>query len=371
VPTKEVIQTVGLNNNFNQKISKINKGQNLSLFLYLYDMEFSIEDLLEMFNNNDLDVEKYFNDYETWFNILKKKGLMGEVDPKNASNSENWQNEYLLWLYDNDREKYYKWMNEILADIVVEDKNVYWQGEREDLSGLFCDDRRDGPSRDTIESILGGEDVFEPYWDTTDNVYRDVIEELTKENLEILKARIVKELSGQQLSPETEEMELIASEQGHEGYWTLDAENVTRIIDSEKSMNSLLSDELADIKSDLYSIHSSSYNSAYEAEVYDSIFNKLEEYFNTEQKQWVNTPHPYKKETVVQKFKMPIHDFEGIVNDFLESNKKYGNSGTLEYFGSLIGIINEGMDCLRLWFPDYPDSRLVDKNINEIFSDYF
>jgi len=116
-------------------------------------MEFSIEDLLEMFNNNDLDVEKYFNDYETWFNILKKKGLMGEVDPKNASNSENWQNEYLLWLYDNDREKYYKWMNEILADIVVEDKNVYWQGEREDLSGLFCDDRRDGPSRDTIESI--------------------------------------------------------------------------------------------------------------------------------------------------------------------------------------------------------------------------
>lgn len=334
-------------------------------------MEFSIQDFLEMFNNNDLDVKKYFGDYETWFNVLKRRGLMSEIDPKNAAGSEDWQNEYLLWLYDNDREKYYKWMNEILGDIVVEGKDVYWQGDRGDLAMLFCDDRRDGPSRDTIESILVGEDVFEPYWDTTDNVYRDVIEELTKENLEIFKERVVKELSGQQLSPDTEEMELVAAEQGHEDYWTIDSENVTRIIDDEESMNSLLKGELADVRLDLYSVHSNSYNSAYESEVYNSIFNKLEEYFDTEKKQWINVPHPYKKETVVEKFKIPIWDFEGIVNDFLHSNKGYGNSGTLDYHGSFIEIIREERDCLRLWFPDYPDSRLVDKNINEIFSDYF
>ena len=31
-----------------------------------------INDLIERFNNGDLDVEGYFNDYETFFNILKK-----------------------------------------------------------------------------------------------------------------------------------------------------------------------------------------------------------------------------------------------------------------------------------------------------------
>ena len=67
-----------------------------------------IEEFLEMFNNNDLDVKKYFNDYATWFSILKRRGLMGEVDPKNAVDSEEWQNEYLLWLYESDKENYYK-----------------------------------------------------------------------------------------------------------------------------------------------------------------------------------------------------------------------------------------------------------------------
>ena len=331
----------------------------------------SIRDFLEMFNNNDLDVVNFFGDYETFFNILKKRGLMSEVDPKNAVGSDDWQNEYLLWSYDNDRENYYKWMNEILSDIVVEGKEVYWQGDRGDLAMLFCDNTRNGPSRDTIESILVGEDVFEPFWDTTDDVYRDVIEELTKENLEIFKERIVKELSGQQLSPETEEMELIAAEQGHEDYWTLNSENVTRIIDDEESMNSLLKDKLADVKLDLYSVHSNSYNSAYETEVYNKIFRELDEYFNTAKTQWINLPHPYKKETVVEKYKIPIYDFEGVVNDFLTANKEYGNSGTLYYHGSFLEIIREEKDCLRLWFPDYPDSRLIDKNINEIFSDYF
>lgn len=329
-----------------------------------------INDFIEKFNNNDLDVVTYFNDYETFFNILKKRGLMGEIDPRNASDSDDWQNEYLLWLYDNERENYYKWVGEILGDIVIEGKNIYWQGDRGDLSRLFCDDRRNGPSQETIESILIGEDVFEPYWDTTNDVYRDVIEELTKENLLLLKNYIIEKLKGKQLSPNTEEMELIATEQGHQDYWEINSENVSRIVDDEESMNNLLGDELSDLKSELYSVHSNSYNAAYENEVYNSIFRKLDEYFDTEKKEWVMIPHPYKKETSIEKFKIPIYDFEGIVNDFLDSNKGYGSSGTLGYHGSFIEIIRETKDCLNLWLPDYPDHRLVDKLINENFTDY-
>ena len=329
-----------------------------------------IEDFIEMFNDGDLDVKKYFNDYSTWFSILKKRGLMGEIDPK-GRDSEEWQNEYLLWLYDNDKENYYKWVPSLLDDIVIENGQVYLEvSDRGDLAQLFCDGHRYDLSRSTIEQILGNDpDVFEPYWDTTENVYRDVIEELTPENDKRLQEYIVENLKGNQISPETSELEDIATEQGHPEYVEVTMENVKRIIDDEETMNQLLSDELSDLKSELYSIHSSSYNSAYEEEVYEEIWSELSKYF-VGQGKWVTRAHPYKKNTQIDYFKVPINDFEGYVNDYLTENKGYGNSGTLEYHGSFIGILKDWMDCLSAQSPDYPDSRKVDKNINSYFKDY-
>ena len=329
-----------------------------------------IEDFIEMFNDGDLDVKKYFNDYSTWFSILKKRGLMGEIDPK-GRDSEEWQNEYLLWLYDNDKENYYKWVPSLLNDIVIENGQVYLEvSDRGDLAQLFCDGHRYDLSRSTIEQILGNDpDVFEPYWDTTENVYRDVIEELTPENDKRLQEYIVGNLKGKKISPETSVLEDIATEQGHPEYVEVTMENVKRIIDDEKTMNQLLSDELSDLRSELYSIHSSSYNSAYEEEVYEEIWSELSKYF-VGQGKWVTRAHPYKKNTQIDYFKVPINDFEGYVNDYLSENKGYGNSGTLEYHGSFIGILKDWMDCLSAQSPDYPDSRKVDKNINSYFKDY-
>jgi len=150
----------------------------MSLFLYLYVMD--IDDIIERFNNNDFDVERYFNDYETFFNMLKKRGRMGDIDPNNANNGGDWQNEYLLWLYDNDKKNYYKWIQTLLNDVVIENEKAYLElSDRGDLARLFCKNDRNGLDRDTIESVLNGDNDWEPYWDTTDNVYRDVIEELT------------------------------------------------------------------------------------------------------------------------------------------------------------------------------------------------
>ena len=70
-----------------------------------------INDIIEKFNNNDLDVEKYFNSYQTFFNLLNKRGLMDEIDPKNAYDGEVWENEYLIWLHDNDKKSFYKWID--------------------------------------------------------------------------------------------------------------------------------------------------------------------------------------------------------------------------------------------------------------------
>lgn len=343
----------------------------MSLFLYLYVMEYSWDDIVEKFNNNDLDVQKYFNDYGTFFSILKKRGLMGEVDPKNASGSEDWQNEYLLWLYENDKENYYKWIPSLLDDVIFENGIAYLEiSDRGDLAKLFCDGNRYDLSRDTIETILSGDgDAYEPYWDTTQDVYSDVIEELTPENDKRLGEYIVNVLKGQQISADTDELQLIASEQGHPEYVEVSMENVKRIIDDKESMNQLLQDELADLKSELYSIHSSAYNSAYEESVWAEIWSELGTYFEGDG-EWISKPHPYKKNTEIQYFKIPIKDFDAQVNDYLFNSKGYGNSGTLEYHGGFIEIMKEDRDCLSAQAPDYPDSRKVDKNINEFLKEY-
>lgn len=343
----------------------------MSLFLYLYVMEYSWDEIVEMFNNGDLDVPKYFNDYQTFFKVLKKRGLMGEIDPKNADGGENWQNEYLLWLYENDRENYYKWIPSLLNDVIFENGKAYLEiHDRGDLAKLFCDGHRYDLSRDTIETILSGDgDAYEPYWDTTQDVYSDVIEELTPENDKRLGEYIVKTLNGQQISADTDELQLISSEQGHPDYVEVNMENVKRIIDDEETMKELLGDQLSDLKSELYSIHSSAYNSAYEESVWAEIWSELGTYFEGDG-EWISKPHPYKKNTEIQYFKIPIRDFDAQVNDYLFNSKGYGNSGTLEYHGGFIEIMKEDRDCLSAQAPDYPDSRKVDKNINEFFKDY-
>jgi hypothetical protein len=329
-----------------------------------------IDDIIERFNNNNFEVERYFNDYETFFNMLKKRGRMGDIDPNNADNGGDWQNEYLLWLYDNDKKNYYKWIQTLLNDVVIENGKAYLElSDRGDLARLFCKNDRNGLDRDTIESVLNGDNDWEPYWDTTDNVYRDVIEELTPENDKRLCEYIVDTLKGQQISAETEELELIATEQGHPEYVEVNSENVKRIVDDEESMKELLNGPLDHLKSELYSIHSSSYNSAYENDVYRSIWYELQDYV-VGPGEWITKPHPYKKNTEIQYNKLPLTAFEEDINNYLHNNKGYGNSGTLEYHGSFISIMAEDRDCLTVRVPDYPDSRTVDKNINMYFKEY-
>jgi hypothetical protein len=255
-------------------------------------------------------------------------------------------------------------------DVVYKDGVYYLDvDDRSELSKLFCDRGRNDISRDTIESILSGESDWEPYWDTTDNVYRDVIEELNEDNLKRLKEYIVESLEGIGIEPETEILSEIAEEQSNPNEARITYDNVDRVVNSQETMDYLFENELQDLKSELYSIHNNSYNSAYENEIWKSVMNELGTYF-VGYGEFVSRPHKYKKDTTVQNFIIPIANFESDIVGFLEDGKGYGNSGTLEYWGSYLGMMEDWADCLSVHSPDYPDFREVDKNINEMFRDY-
>ena len=326
-----------------------------------------LDEIIELFNDGELDVEKYFNGYSNFFSILRKRGLLSQIDPE-APDSDEWQNEFLIWLYSNDKEKFVKYVQKFLGDIeIVNDIPYLVVNTRGELSKLFCSYRNE-LSSDTVETILDGENDWGYYDNTTDDVYRDVIEELTKENLRRLKEYIIDTLKGKQIPTSTEVLESIAQSQGND-YVTVDESNIDEIVDDKETMEELMDDELIDLKGELYSVHSGAYNSAYEDDLYETIWDKLEEFFQGPG-EWLTRPHVYKKDTEVQKFRVPIHNFYSNILEYLQDNKKYGNTGTLEYQGGYLEILKEWWECLKVWAPDYPDSRRVDKNINSYFTDY-
>lgn len=329
----------------------------------------NIDELIEMFNDGDDSfIKNYFNDVGTFFKVLKKRGRLDDLDPEGRL-AEDYQNDLLLFYYEENEEKFWEYVVKFLSDVEVIDGVPYLVVDSQgSLAELFCDDR--DISRNTVEEVLDGEyDAWGWDWhDLTDNIYRDVVEELTKENLLRLKEYIIENLEGEQVEVHSEILNAIAEEQGQE-YVKVDQSNIDQIVDDEETMKELLDNELSDLNGELYNVYRNSYVSAYENELYDDIWGELSEYFNTEKREWVSRPHIYKKDTEVQRFRVPINNFETYLLDFLNSNKGY-SSGTLEYWGSYISLLKDMENCLSFRVPDYPDSREIDKNINMYFKDY-
>jgi hypothetical protein len=322
-----------------------------------------IDEVIELFNDTELDVNKYFNDSETFFKIIEKRGRIDDLDLENNY----MENDYLSYLSETNGEKFVEEVQKQISDVRFDGEVPVLQlNDAGDLAKLFCTNRND-ISQDTIREILLGEADWDRYWDTTDDVYRDVIEELNEENLKYLYNYIVKNLEGIQIEPETELLEDIANVQNSE-FVTINEKNVQSIVKDSETMIYLLDRDLSELDSELNSIHSNAYNSAYETAVFREVWGKLDDMFDVEKRKYVYKPHPYKKETQIEVLEMPIRNFYEPIRDYLYNNK--GTSQTLEYFGNFIDILEENGECLSVWAPDYPDSSEIEKNINEIFGDY-
>jgi hypothetical protein len=322
-----------------------------------------IDEVIELFNDTELDVNKYFNDSETFFKIMEKRGRIDDLDLENNY----MENDYLFYLSETNTEKFREEVAKQISDVRFDGEvPVLELNDASDLAKLFCSGRND-ISQDTIGEILLGEADWDRYWDTTDDVYRDVIEELNEENLKYLYSYIVKNLEGVQIEPGTELLSEIASSQNTD-YATITMVNVEYVVRDSETMGYLLDNDLSELDSELNSIHSNAYNMAYETAVFREVWGKLDDMFDVEKRKYIYKPHPYKKETQIEVLEIPIRDFYEPIRDYLYNNK--GTSQTLEYFGNFINILEENGECLSVWSPDYPDSSEIDKNINEIFGDY-
>ena len=328
-------------------------------------MVMDIQEIIELFNDGDLDINTYFNDSETFFKIMTKRGVIDELDLED----QYMVNDYLFYLSQHNTEKFVEEIQKYLSDVVFEPgkEPILQVYNRGDLAKLFCDSRND-ISRDTIGELLEGDYAWDQYWDTTDDVYHDVIDELNEENLGYLSSYMLKNLDGQGIEVDEDSPELLQDYANDEDIFYLTPENVRDIISDDESMNFLMDNHLDELRGELSNIHSNAYNQAYESEIYEGVWNKLDDIFVTDKKEWKYIPHPYRKETQIEVLEVPIRDFYTPMKEFVYNNQ--GTNYTPEYYGDFIKILEENGDCLNYWAPDYADSSRTDKNINEIFGDY-
>jgi len=341
-------------------------------------MSDAARELLDEFNEGNWDeVGSYFNDdFSLFLDYLEKNGLEGELDYENVD--DDWQNIVLLYKLEKYPEETLKYIcDNIITDVYPMDGGYYlYLRDRTELAVLFNNSGRDTTPRDVAENVLG-EDWWDPFWDTTDDVYRDVIDELDEQNLQHLANYIVKNMGNQDLSLDDYDDALFhqfSEEQGTEGFFKITSENVMELINDEEAMKELFQKDLDELKNELYSVHNNAYNGAYTDEIYNDVWSELSEYF--EPKSWKYVEQDRYDGKKIQHEYIKIKDFYNDIYTFLSENEdRQWSDQSLAYWGSYTGFVSNMMDngerdWLSFRIPDYPDWTLIKKNINDIFVDY-
>ena len=365
-----------------------------------------IEELIEEFNEGNWNgISKIFNNkIEVFLSFILRKGLIDELDLSNIPYNnvpsfdflvktkildkfeykdipEILENDFLLYKIQQDPETWLEWVSgNLITDVEKKSDGYYlFLRDREELAELFDDSGRDATAKDVAERVLQ-EDYYEDFYDSTNNVYRDVIDELDPENIIKLKNYIFREIGNVELSLENYDSEFfegLSEEQGTEGYFRIRPEDLNELIKDSEAIDELCKNDLSELGQELQSVYWNAYNSAYENEVYELVYDGLDEYFEGKIDEVPKeiTKSDGKKVTKYLNY-IKIRDFVGNISLFLENNKGQSYSDSfLEYFGSYSSLMkqliyDQDYECIDFRTPDYPDWSTTQKYINEMFNDY-
>ena len=338
-----------------------------------------LQEYIDEFNSGEFeDLLGFFGSMEQILKFFHKQNLLQYIDPFD-DNLSDYQLEILNYLLNvlNDRETL-KYCIAQLDDVESKDDGYYLRiTDKEDLAELFDNNGRNLTARDYVKAIFG-EDNWDHYSNTTDDIYRDVIEELNPENIERLKQHMLDVLTNWKIEVDDESPDLF-NNYSEEGIFYLTPENVGDVIGDEESFMYLLdNDYLPDVTGDLYSIHSNAYNNAYESEIYNDAMSELETFFDVKSGKWDSRPTSNNPDKLIETYIIKFNPGEVVnsIKKFVADTSNWGYyANNLDYVTSWLNMMNTFMDngdepWLDFRMPDYPDSSLVDKYINEIFPDY-
>jgi len=349
-------------------------------------------DLINDLNNGEIDedfINNFVGGWDRFISIVNKKGLLHLIDPFSDSVSE-YQNTLFWSLKQSDPSFIWKIVDKYLSDVIkIGDKYYVDVDSGSELAQFYKEDR--DISEKTIANILDGEQDWDPFYDVTDDVYRDCYDELKPEKQLVVKQKIKEELMSMgtiDVTYQTPELfSEISKEQGSEDTLQLNEETISRILEDDECVEYLINEEMDDIRGELYSLYSNCYSSAWYDEVYDDLWqpligfvidnNKPDDY--QYKKQVWNKEGKREEKTVWGRRYEATKCIYETVNDWLNYFKDSTgyNQETIEYYGSYLGVLKHlcdygDRDYVRTPnLPDYADSRRVDECINYSFGDYF
>ena len=370
-----------------------------------------VKNLIESFNDGEYEdeIKPYFNTLINFFKFIKKYNLLEELDlreipPDDFSNelfdylvengimdnldynsvSEEFQNNYLLHGLEYNYENTVKYITrQLLTDVEIRPDGfyLYLGNDRDELASFFCgSSRRDSSPEDVAKLIFSDEGLGHDWYFDNDTKPSDVIDDLDEKNTIHLKDAIFKEIGNVELSLEdydSDFFESLSEEQGTEGYFKIQAEDLNELIKDSDAINELCKNDLSELGQELKSIYWNAYNSAYENEIYKLVYDGLDEFFEgkIDEVPKETTKSDGKKVTTYLNY-IKIRDFVGNISLFLENNKGQSYSDSyLDYFGSYTTLMkqliyDDEFDCINFSTPDYPDWSTTQKYINEMFYDY-
>lgn len=369
------------------------------------------QDLRNIFNNGEFgeDIKPYFNDLITFFKFMKKYNLLEELDlaeipPDDFSNElfdylvesgimsnldynsvpEEFQNNYLLHGLEYNYENTVKFItDELVNDVYIRPDGFYLNlgNDRDELASFFCgSSRRDSSPEDVAKRVFSDEGLGNDWYFDNDTKPSEVIDDLNEKNTIHLKDAIFKEIGNVELSLEdysSDFFESLSEEQGTEGYFKIQAEDLNELIKDSDAINELCKNDLSELGQQLRSIYWNSYNTAYEDEIYKLVYDGLDEFFEgkIDEVPKETTKSDGKKVTTYLNY-IKIRDFVGHISLFLENNKGQSYSDSyLDYFGSYTTLMkqliyDDEFNCIDFSTPDYADWSITRKYINEMFDEY-
>jgi hypothetical protein len=350
----------------------------------------ALRNLIDRFNTGkDLEFLSAFgtSDDEEWervrrfLKIVESRGLLELIDPSASFDFDDsyTQNSFDWYCFRKAelKEKFIEQAcRQLYRDIVYDNGRVFLVLENfNDLARLFCSHEysRNISSYDLAYGILS-DDTYEPYSDTTEDVYGDVIGVLTNENFKLLCIYVAENLKEIVLSDYSDDIygtiiPELAEEQGDNKLLKVDKEIIVRMFKDETTFNFITEEVLTkDFYYSLRHCHSNAYNGALVSEWEKDVFKEIES-FGIGKGVW--TSNESKKNI----YKIDITDnFIRILSHFLKSHIGY-NSGIYD-FNNYFSFVedtesySDDVKCLELRLSDHPYHKNVHKLINESIFEY-
>ena len=269
-----------------------------------------VSELIDRFNDGEwYKISKLFNnDLSTFINFFDKKGLLDKIDLEsiNRNDDDGTINQVCLMYLDKYGPDYFlKYLGDVQKN---EDGYFLKLDSLSELSKLFDSGDSRGMTDEEIVSEVLSPDWFEMYTFSSRDInwFDDIVDDLDDENSNTLKQVILKELSGVEFDSEDFNDEWFYDQSDENGMFTINETNIDQVFSDKSVFNELMwLDNLREVRSELYSLYSTSYNEAWNDEVYEQIKRTISEYFDGD--------HIWDGEDVYFKIK----NFDGDLRNFM------------------------------------------------------